>query len=260
MPPTRAARWMTRSGSASENSAATAAGSRRSNSADEGVMISLAPRPARAARTARPRKPLPPVTRMRASSHVSFGAMRRSLPTRHGTLGAHVAGGPHRGAELAPRPRGHGVVGARAAPRPARRAGPRRRGGGRSPPPSAPRPLGAAGGGAPDGVATPPPLRVVAPPVRPVPQGGARPRPDRRRPRVGRRLPGHGCTGGGDGARPRVPRRRGARDEARPSVLPARRRARPGGGRDGRLPLGGDTPSVPRRRLRAGAPPRRALG
>src|SRR5690606_1549932 len=63
MPPTTAARWMTRSGRASERQRRMSSASRRSYSALRGTKIRSAPRRRSSATTALPRNPLPPVTR-----------------------------------------------------------------------------------------------------------------------------------------------------------------------------------------------------
>ena len=78
MPPTRAARWTTRSGRAvGERGRSAASRSVRSNSALRGTTTS-APRSASLATTTRPRKPDPPVTRTRRRGQNEV--MRTTLP------------------------------------------------------------------------------------------------------------------------------------------------------------------------------------
>src|SRR5262245_3969328 len=63
MPPTRAARWHTRSGFVDANRRPVAPRSRRSTSDERGATTSVAPRARNKETTCEPRKPPPPVTR-----------------------------------------------------------------------------------------------------------------------------------------------------------------------------------------------------
>src|SRR5438552_1048827 len=95
MPPTLAARWKTRLGRASANSAWVACGSHRSVSAERGTRMSVAPRARRTAATCDPRKPAPPVIRMRSRARSDIRAQTLTDLRSHGSgVGcAHMASG-----------------------------------------------------------------------------------------------------------------------------------------------------------------------